>query len=181
MGEGAAGGVATQKICGMTVKPCGEREITTLGVGVLCGKKVGEWPLSVWPYSAQCHSLGATPSTYGERMASVSKRPSRAVKPAGYRSQVKNERHRGARPTVGGEVAAPYRLTIRLSVEQWQTLNEAAQVLGLGRRGLSQAARRLLLHGLGVKPLHPHEAKALNGVVSPLKRGRPMVAGSASQ
>lgn len=60
----------------------------------------------------------------------------------------KNERHRGARPTVGEGVRAPHRLTIRLSAAQFEALREAARGMTLPRRGLATAARALLVEAL---------------------------------
>lgn len=116
--------------------------------------------------------------------------------------RAKNERHRGARPTVGGGVRAPYRLTIRLSEVQLETLIEAARELGLDRRGLSKAARTFLLHGIGLNVLHEYEPRAVREALDRMptwpnlpafadreegeasrpkvtRRGRPVIVGSS--
>jgi hypothetical protein len=82
------------------------------------------------------------PSAY--LVAMPERRPSRAM----VHSPRKREHYRGARPSVGGGVVAPHRLTIRLSEGQWAALVEAARAMGLGHRGLAKAARILMLQGI---------------------------------
>jgi hypothetical protein len=118
------------------------------------------------------------PSVYFVAMA---KRPSRAVKVhhAGAVG-VKNERHRGAWPTVGGGVRAPHRVTVRLSAAQFTALNEAAKALGYGHRGIAKAARLLLAHGIALNELHHFEPEPVRerlAMKSP-KPGRPAVSTS---
>lgn len=120
-----------------------------------CGRVVRCGPSSS---VASWSSNRVAPNGYGSRVNVRHKGGVVASKGAG---RAKNERHRGARPTVGGGVRAPYRLTIRLSEVQLETLIEAARGLGLDRRGLSKAARTFLLHGIGLNVLHEYEPRAV--------------------
>jgi len=94
----------------------------------------------------------ATYSPIGNLLLAIETCPGNRVAPNGYgapvQARAKNERHRGARPSVGGGVRAPHRLTIRLSEAQLEALQEVARDMGMGGRGLATAARALLVEAV---------------------------------